>query len=1106
MQRVLAQSNNVEYEIYFFANVFSDSNAYFSAADSTQNYLIHRDYWSRRGKDFNFVDVQRRREIFLRWFANLVPTREQFLLYWNDNFLSESTHVKKSESSKFFLSQSGVPYAALITTKSVLARYAEWWAMNHLSYSFVAGWNLLSQMTFDPPKEENTELNVAHCSTILQKDDSSIHSFLRILGNVTIIIFHAPSRDAYVNYATETLGGNQRIRVFPTNLSMHAILQKSFMDEFVLDDSKLNFDSMFTLDRHRSRKSLHYLQFWMKFLFREAIRYFHSEEARKNQRVTYLFQGTLLSSEFMNRVSENVCEISTQRKVENLLSSNSSSALTSSTSSYSSLLKKNKGESRFFMKEALYENLTITSGKLFEEKIACFVCSSDSEIRKFLAFLEGRMDISSCGESSSSNTRSSNHDSRSACVTIFSEEAEFPLATFLPESFGYHGDFDTWNRILFWRKSMVVDESFDYSLANKKLFPKKSFPKEEELLRPPPTTGSVNTLASGAAARETNSREMTRRKQNTSQFVDLLQTFRYVSVSQSDENLPRFSSFQKMKVKKQEYYFLETVNDAIIEFERSYKQFQYVQNPHQPLLKGSTAFEHFLKFLKKMLLSAIFPVRLRLLLLQVSITAFLGGTVMCSEDHWISHIDWRSLVSQRSEHQESAVLFFSNVSARESHPVPFLKTLFVAQPFCKLFVFIVQDLCDYLLRREEEILITFENDEECEEYEEAKMLTDEEETEEFCFKLDCLLHIHHNKETLLLPSWLWSDTCLFASADRYQGGVFLGRYPRGVPRYILPRASGITDIKKLTILMLVRNNAEYLDTFLFPMLRKIESFWYETEFKYAILENGSIDSTREVLLNAKSEKGDRMFLLADEDEQGRREQQHPEEEHDVFTQKKQQPRFASLDQLERSHRIGILRNVLVNESEANGFLEHYSFSSGEKEEEEEEGEEMARPCTSWVLLLDSDILFSNRTLHSLVTDALQNDDFSAVCANIKEPKSEVFYDTLSYDYGSFFFDRDVFCEKMVSQQKQSTAIHETSTCFGGMMLLRQPLLSVCRWGQHPSTLISSNSRTSCEHYHFCRMLAVYGKIGISWRAEGYYIETWNKGNHRPLVDKMLDSQ
>jgi len=438
-----------------------------------------------------------------------------------------------------------------------------------------------------------------------------------------------------------------------------------------------------------------------------------------------------------------------------------------------------------------------------------------------------------------------------------------------------------------------------------------------------------------------------------------------------------------------------------------------------------------------MLQSERIPTGTRQLLYILVIAVGWGGTIVNGCEKWKSHIQWTSLGSQ-IKNDETSILFASE-DVEDDHVAPFLKSIIVTESWNPYFCNVLLSFVDYL---KHQYMI------------DMSVVQDQEEATRLdLLKYDCFLHFYYTSQTLLLPAKTWKDENMYRSPAIYSGGAYLGKYTGMEPFTLRQLQNGFSGIGQINVVMLVRNNADYLARFFLPQMARIEKDFYNVQFHYAFLENGSTDSTRSILLQEQKRRGSE----------------------DTFFIMESMPQLDDLDELERSHRIGILRNLLCNEIQVRGLFCN----------------ETAMAMSNWVLLFDSDIIFTAKTFTQLFTDAIQySETYAAVVANIREPKSNIFYDTLSFNYGDYFCMRENFCT-MVHEKQLHELMMDVETCFGGMMLIRKELYDLCRWGQIPSVLVSSSTKLSCEHYHFCRMLQSYGKIGISLLSTGTYIEHWS---------------
>jgi hypothetical protein len=438
---------------------------------------------------------------------------------------------------------------------------------------------------------------------------------------------------------------------------------------------------------------------------------------------------------------------------------------------------------------------------------------------------------------------------------------------------------------------------------------------------------------------------------------------------------------------------------------------------------------------------------IRKILLKLMVAIGWGGTIVDGDTLWRPHIRWQSISSQ-TQGGEKAIIFQTN-DPDSFHPCPFLRSVFVTeawQPFfCNVFFAFVNYLESKYNNPQTNCYL--------EDFEESDHIRED------VLKLDCFMHCFLSEEVLVLPTEVSCDKSLYSDQNFYTGGAYLGR-PMKLP-FVLEPSEGFSTVKEVKVVILTKNNNDYFEHFFYPKMQQVEKRFPTILFRYYIFENGSTDGTLSTIQRNASSQTFKTRMT-------------------IYTCKEMnlsESDMTNLDSLERSHRIGILRNMVANKMAL-------------EEQEEIESHGVAK---TWVLLLDTNILFNCNTIHQILIDGIQySGTHAAVCANTEELQSGIFYDTLSYNYGEYFYRRDEFC-KMMSKSRdspESSLLHNVETAFGGMMLLRQTLFYSCRWGQYPATLRSSSTSLSCEHYHFCRMLKTYGNIGISLNTKGLYIENW----------------
>jgi hypothetical protein len=234
---------------------------------------------------------------------------------------------------------------------------------------------------------------------------------------------------------------------------------------------------------------------------------------------------------------------------------------------------------------------------------------------------------------------------------------------------------------------------------------------------------------------------------------------------------------------------------------------------------------------------------------------------------------------------------------------------------------------------------------------------------------------------------------------------------------------------KILITTLVRNNEQWLPIFYSEVDKLKEEFKNKIEFTIFIYENDSIDSTKSLL------KGD------------------------FFSHNYGHPG----DMVSRTRRLAFYRNNLKELSSSS----EYDF----------------------VLMVDSNILFSPSALQSLLGTLDTREDVAMACSHGLVQTSlpcHFFYDTFAtitpdgQKCGQFtnvvecaypgpYHDRH--CHHAHGSPPLyggATGLVELNSCFGGFVLIRNEVYMKCEWGiTNPS---------DCEHWEFCSQVRKHGKI------------------------------
>ena len=312
----------------------------------------------------------------------------------------------------------------------------------------------------------------------------------------------------------------------------------------------------------------------------------------------------------------------------------------------------------------------------------------------------------------------------------------------------------------------------------------------------------------------------------------------------------------------------------------------------------------------------------------------------------------------------------------------------------------------------------------------------------------------------------------------------------------------LDSVKTVLIVILVRDNAEYLDTFLFPLLENLAKSFHEIQFTWVFFENSSKDQTKNLLNDLVPRKLQTIHLknvdyhfidnvcpynLLD----------HNEHE---------------LDSMEKPLRLGILRNLCIRKILHQGFLD-------DRIADEQTNNLLSRKHL--VLLLDSNILWSVSTFERMLLDFRKHPTLSMIGGNVMVHQDCAYYDTLSYNYGTLYAKRETARRnfQQLNKSRLENPIHIAETFFGGLCLLPLPVFLRSRFGQTPKTLASAkvapvlvrikgqhapvNKNITCEHYQLCRNLRMYGDIAISLQAEGTYVVIWELAKKTKLLETLM---
>jgi hypothetical protein len=155
----------------------------------------------------------------------------------------------------------------------------------------------------------------------------------------------------------------------------------------------------------------------------------------------------------------------------------------------------------------------------------------------------------------------------------------------------------------------------------------------------------------------------------------------------------------------------------------------------------------------------------------------------------------------------------------------------------------------------------------------------------------------------------------------------------------------------------------------------------------------------------------------------------------------------------------------------------------------------------YVLLIDSNIFFSKKTLDMMIETLENNPDVAMVCPHGMVKTSlpcEFFYDTFAtvlldgtrcgqftsvIECKSNHHKHDRHCHKVTDTKpifKQSSELKEVKSSFGGFVLLRYSAFKDSWW--------STNTPNDCEHWAFCEQVRKHGKIVINTEAKVIWTE------------------
>lgn len=263
---------------------------------------------------------------------------------------------------------------------------------------------------------------------------------------------------------------------------------------------------------------------------------------------------------------------------------------------------------------------------------------------------------------------------------------------------------------------------------------------------------------------------------------------------------------------------------------------------------------------------------------------------------------------------------------------------------------------------------------------------------------------------------------------------------------------GISQITKISVICMFKNNEGYLKNFFFSMVEKLESK-YDILFEYFVIENNSQDNTRTLLKDFFKKKSTKSKLL-------------------LFNSTKEVFTGGDGKQHERINNISEIRNKLVN---------------------------TITPLVSqWCLFVDSNIHFKEDILERMFSYEPSKNNIGMLTPytqqlfmpevhkntfpNLEKPTLlGHYYDTFSfYDierknmWPLCGFAKCKLCSNKTLKNRNkvsdSDEIVDVTSCFGGFALIHTDIINnkVIRWDTLSHTMESDES--ICEHFLFCYLL------------------------------------
>lgn len=233
------------------------------------------------------------------------------------------------------------------------------------------------------------------------------------------------------------------------------------------------------------------------------------------------------------------------------------------------------------------------------------------------------------------------------------------------------------------------------------------------------------------------------------------------------------------------------------------------------------------------------------------------------------------------------------------------------------------------------------------------------------------------------------------------------------------------QVKKITIVMLIRNNSPYLKKF-FQMAESLEST-YEISFDYVFIENGSTDNSIDITNKFISDRNAKIIILGNTKE---------------------------LDSLPRIIKMTKIRN----------YAKH--FSSNESD---------------WTILIDSNIYFESNILEELFKLDPSSKNIGMLCAYGVEvtpgdkPDKWLtqfhYYDTFAFVSlnNELFWPNCIFsschkCQSTKDTKIDSIGLIDVKSAFGGFSLIKSDIFKDPRISYD---VLESNNKLLCEHISFC---------------------------------------